>query len=259
MLAYVGEGTRAQGRKLVQLAGLVCAVVLGVFSPSNWRRTIRIALARNIVSSGVEAIGIVCVLAIALGVLLVVQYQLWLEHLLHSRFLGSILDAVVVRELAPLLVNLVVIARSGSAMTAELALVHVAGEDRIVEGLGLDPLAYFVLPRAVGLVISTACLTLIFIAVSFLSVYIGGQWLGVRTDFLDFTRDTLRALSPADLVNLGIKSTLPALLAGCICCAEGLGAGDSNAEVPRACRIGVQRSVIALFIVTALVSVLAYL
>jgi ABC-type transporter Mla maintaining outer membrane lipid asymmetry permease subunit MlaE len=76
---------------------------------------------------------------------------------------------------------------------------------------------------------------------------------------MDFTHDTLSALSPADIANLLVKSTLPALLAGCICCAEGLGAGDSNAEVPRACRIGVQRSVIALFVVTACVSVLAYL
>jgi phospholipid/cholesterol/gamma-HCH transport system permease protein len=259
VLGFIGESTREQGNKLFRLVGLVSAVLIGVLRPSNWRRTLRIALVRKIVSAGVEAIGIVCVLAIALGVLLVLQYQLWLEQLVQSRFLGPILVAVVVRELAPLLVNLVVIARSGSAMTAELALVHVAGEDRIVEGLGLDPLAYFVLPRTIGLVVSTACLTLIFIACSFLSVYIGGQWLGVRTDFMDFTHDTLSALSPADIANLLVKSTLPALLAGCICCAEGLGAGDSNAEVPRACRIGVQRSVIALFVVTACVSVLAYL
>jgi ABC-type transporter Mla maintaining outer membrane lipid asymmetry permease subunit MlaE len=104
------------------------------------------------------------------------------------------------------------------------------------------------------------CLTLIFVAWSFLSVYVGGQWIGAKTGtFWDFTRDTLGALAPADVANLLLKCTLPALLTGCICCAEGLGAGDTNADVPRACRVAVQRSVMALFAVSAAVSVVAYL
>lgn len=260
LLAFVGEVTLAQSRKFVQLLAIVSAVLIASVQLSVWRRTIRSALARKVVSSGVEAIGIVCVLAIALGVLLIVQYQLWLGQIVQSRLLGPILDAVVVRELGPLLVNLVVIARSGSAMTAELALIHVSGEDRVVEGQGLDPLTYFVLPRTIGLVVSTFCLTLIFVASSFVSVYIGGQWIDAKTGtFWDFTRDTLSVLTPADVANLLLKSTIPALLTGCICCAEGLGAGDTNAEVPRASRIAVQRSVITLFIVSALISVVAYI
>ena len=259
LLAFVGKSTLSQSRKLLQLLAIVSAVLMTAVQPLAWRRTIRSALARMVVSSGVEAIGIVSVLAIALGVLVVVQYQLWLGQIVQSQFLGPILVAVVVRELGPLLVSLVIIARSGSAMTAELALIHVSGEDRVVEGQGLDPFTYFVLPRTVGVVISTCCLTLMFIAVSFVSVYIGGQWIGAKTGtFWDFTRETLSALTPADVANLVLKSTIPPLLTGSICCAEGLGAGDTNAEVPRASRIAVQRSVIALFIVSALISVLAY-
>lgn len=259
LLAFVGDVALTQSRKFVQLLAIVSAVVMTTVQPSVWRRTIRGVLARRIVSSGVEAIGIVGVLSIALGVLLVIQYQLWLGKIVQSQFLGPILVAVVVRELGPLLVSLVIIARSGSAMTAELALIHVSGEDRVVEGQGIDPLAYFVLPRTIGLIISTCCLTLIFIAVSFVSVYIGGQWIGAKTGTLfDFTRDTLSALTTADIVNLVLKSTIPPLLTGSICCAEGLGAGDTSSEVPRASRTAVQRSVIALFIVSALISVAAY-
>lgn len=259
LLAFVGEFTLDQIRKFLQLLAIVSAVLIAAFQPSSWRRTIRSSLARKIISSGVDAIGIVFVLGISLGVLMVVQYQLWLEQIFQSRYLGSILVAVIVRELGPLLVNLVVIARSGSAITAELALVHVSGEDRVVEGQGIDPLVYYVLPRTVGLIIATFCLTLIFIACAFLSVYIGGQWIDAKTGtFWDFASSTLNALSPADLVNLLLKSTIPALLSGCICCAEGLGAGDTNASVPRACRIAVQRSVISLFVVSAIISVIAY-
>jgi phospholipid/cholesterol/gamma-HCH transport system permease protein len=210
-------------------------------------------------SSGVEAIGIAGLLAIALGVLLVVQYQLWLGNIVQSQLVGPLFVAVVVRELAPLLVNLVVIARSGATMAAELALVHVSGEDRVVEGQGIDPLAYYVIPRVLALTLSVLCLTLIFTACSFLSVYFFGQWIDAKTGSLaDYTQATLGAITTVDVVNLLLKSTVPAMLTGSICCAEGLGAGDTAAEVPRASRIAVQRSVIALFGVSAMVSIATY-
>ena len=259
LCAFVGEIARVQSSKLLQMAGIVSAVLGAVFRPSYWRRTVRNAFAREMISSGVEAVGIVSFLAIALGVLLVVQYQVWLGNVFQSRLLGPALVAIIVRELAPLLVNLVVIGRSGSTMAAELALVHVAGEDRVAEGQGLDPLAYFVIPRVLALALSVLCLTLIFTAWSFLSVYIFGQWIGTKTgSFWDFTQATLSAITTIDVVNLLVKSIVPAMFTGCISCAEGLGAGDRVSEVPRASRIAVQRSVIALFSVNAIVSIATY-
>ena len=259
LCAYVGEVARAQNSKLLQLAAIVSAALMAAFRPSYWRRTVRNAFARQMLSSGVEAIGIIGFLGIALGVLLVLQYQVWLGNIVQSLLLGPVLVAVVVRELAPLLVNLVVIARSGGTMAAELALIHVSGENRVAEGQGLDPLAYFVIPRVLALTLSVLCLTVIFTACSFLSVYVFGQWIDAKTgSFWDFSQATLSAITSADVVNLLVKSTVPAMLTGCISCAEGLGAGDTAAEVPRASRIAVQRSVIALFSVTALVSIVTY-
>ncbi len=256
----VGAAALAQLGKVAQLAAIASTVVANAARPASWGRTVRPLLARNVISSGVEAVAVVCVLGVALGILLVVQYQLWVGQLVQARWLASVWVTVVVRELGPLLVNLVVIARTGSSMAAELALVHGSGEDRVVEGQGLDPLAYLVYPRVAGLVLSTWGLTLVFVEASFVSVYVGGQWMGTKTGtFWNFTQDTLGALGPADVATLLLKSTLPALLAGCICCAEGLGAGHTRDDVTRASRIAVQRSVMALFIVSALVSVVAYI
>lgn len=257
--ASVGEVARHQNSKLLQMAAIVSAALIAVFQPSYWRRTIRNAFACSVLSSGVEAIGIACFLAITLGVLLVVQYQVWLGNIVQSRWVGPVFVAVVVRELGPLLVNLVVIARSGGPMAAELALTHVSGEDRVAEGQGLDPLAYYVIPRVLSLMLSVLCLSLIFTACSFLSVYFFGQWIDAKTGSLtDYTQATLGAMTTVDIVNLLVKSTVPALLTGSICCAEGLGAGDTAAEVPRASRIAVQRSVVALFSVSAIVSIATY-
>ena len=259
LCATVGEAARAQNSKLLQMTAIVSAALMAAFQPSYWRRTTRNAFARAVLSSGVEAIGIAGFLAIALGVLLVVQYHVWLGNIVQSLFLGPLLVAVVVRELAPLLVNLVVIARSGSTMAAELALIHVSGEDRVAEGQGLDPLAYFVIPRVLALTLSVLCLTMIFTVCSFLGVYFFGQWIDAKTGSLwDYSQATLSAITIADIVSLLVKSTVPAMFTGAICCAEGLGAGDTAAEVPRASRIAVQRSVIALFSISALVSIVTY-
>lgn len=259
LFATVGGVARAQIGKLLQMTAIVSAALMATFQPSYWRRTIRNAFARAVLSSGVEAIGIACFLAIALGVLLVVQYQVWLENIVQSLFLGPVFVAVILRELAPLLVNLVVIARSGGTMAAELALTHVSGEDRVAEGQGIDPLAFYVIPRVLALTLSVLCLTVIFTASAFLSVYFFGLWIDAKTGSLsDYTQATLSAIATVDVLNLLVKSTIPAMLTGSICCAEGLGADDTAADVPRASRIAVQRSVIALFSVSAIVSILTY-
>lgn len=255
----VGEVARAQNSKLVQTMAIVSAALIAMFHPPFWRRTIRNAFARTVLSSGVEAVGIAGFLAIVLGVLLVVQYHVWLGNIIQSQLIGPVFVAVVVRELAPLLVNLVVIARSGGTMATELALVHVSGEDRVAEGQGINPLGYFVIPRVLALTLSMLCLTVIFTACSFLSVYIFGQWINAKIGSLpDYAEATLGAIATVDVINLLVKSTVPAMLTGSICCAEGLGAGDTTAEVSRAARIAVQRSVIALFSVSALVSIATY-
>jgi len=259
LFATVGEIARAQIGKLLEAMAIVSAALLAAFQPSYWRRTIRNAFARAVLSSGVEAIGIACFLAIALGVLLVVQYQVWLANIVQSLFLGPVFVAVILRELAPLLVNLVVIARSGGTMAAELALTHVSGEDRVAEGQGIDPLAFYVIPRVLALTLSVLCLTVIFTACAFLSVYFFGLWIDAKTGSLsDYTHATLSAIATVDVLNLLVKSIVPAMLTGSICCAEGLGAGDTAADVPRASRIAVQRSVIALFSVSAIVSIVTY-
>lgn len=242
------------------MTGLAVAILVAVVQPRNWNRTTRQALVRQVLLSGVEAIAIVCFLAVPLGVLLVVQYEAWVGIVVQSRLLGPVLVVIVVRELGPLLVNLIAIARSGNTIATELGLMHVTGEMHVVEGQGLNPVLYLVIPRVFGLVISVCCLTLIFIAVTFLSVFICGQWIDAKVGtFPEFMENALGSMGSADLINVLLKSTIPPLLGGCACCVEGFNAGDTLSEVPRVGRIAVQRSVILLFLISAIISFVTYL
>ena len=66
------------------------------------------------------------------------------------------------------------------------------------------------------------------------------------------------ALTERDLLSVAAKSIIPGFLAGAICCSEGLSVEGSATEIPQAVSRGVQRSVVAMFFVSVVVSVVSY-
>ena len=177
----LGEAAVAQTRKVAASAAMVWAVIYAGLQPRHWPRTVREAWVRQVIVSGVNAVGITCFLAAALGVLLCVQFQVLVGQFNQSQILPSVFVVVIVRELGPLLVNFVLIARSGNSIATELALMQVSGEVRVIEGQGIDPFIYIVLPRVLGLTFCAGCLTVLFITSSLAGVYICGEWIGAKT------------------------------------------------------------------------------
>ena len=248
-----------QWRRRFYFASVALAVLSHALRRQHWPRTTRDVLARQILFSGVEAISFVSHVAFWVGVSVVVQVQYWVGVFGQSRLLGPILVTVIIREFGPLMANLVVIGRSGTAVAAELGNMKITGEVRLLEAQGIDPLTYLVMPRAIGMMISVLCLAVLFIIVALGSGYLCAFAAGMRTAGpMEFTDTVLRRLQPVDLVNLLAKTLLPGLLAGCIACVEGLSAEQSITRVPQATTRATHRSVIALFAISALISVLIY-
>jgi phospholipid/cholesterol/gamma-HCH transport system permease protein len=228
--------------------------------PRSWRRTARMLFARQVLEVGVEPILFVAAVAAFVGVSVVVQLAFWTGHAGQAQLLGPLLVAVVARELGPMLTNIIVIARSSSAMAAELGLMRANGGVRAMEAKGEDPFVYLVMPRVLGLAVSTFCLALLFILLALASGYFFGAWLGTGSrDVWYFTETVLNALHPEDMVAIGAKSILPALFTGATCCIGGLGVGDSILNIPRSTQRALTRSIAGLFIISVVVSFLTYL
>jgi phospholipid/cholesterol/gamma-HCH transport system permease protein len=260
LVGDIGAGTRERAGRAARTTAVVWAVFLKALRPGTWTAPMRNVLARQILFTGLEASGFISLIAVIVGVLVVVQAQYWLTRLGQTALIGPILTAVVLRELGPLLTNFVVIARSGTAISTELANMKVHGEVRTLDALGIDPFVYLVVPRVLGVAASTFCLTILFLAVTF----IGGftcMWV-IRLGDIDmglFFGNIIGAVTTTDVYSLLAKSILPGMLTGAICCDEGLGVGAAVTEVPIAAARGVMRSVAALFVMSLLVSVMAYL
>ena len=260
LIARIGRQTILRWRNLRYLLAVMWAVLTVAARPHCWRRSVRNVLARQILFTGYEATRFVSVVACMVGLSIVVQTQVWLTAAGQTQLLGPVLVAIIVREVGPLLTNFVVIGRSGTAMATELGNMKVNGEVHLLDAQGLDPFIYLVVTRVLGVAISVFCLTIIFIVVSFVSGYLCGCLLGsTPADPMRFCDTVFAALTRADLFNLLIKTLVPGLMTGVICCTEGLAVGSATTEVPQAATRGVVRSATALFVISALVSVATYL
>lgn len=256
----VGEKTIATLQRQRHVASVVATVIAVACRASSWSRPTRNVLARQILFTGVDSVRFVSMIALLVGLSVVLQAQVWLSRFGHSALIGPLLVSIIIREVSPLLIHFVVIGRSGTAISSELATMRVAGEIRLLDGLGLDPLVYLVMPRVIGVAVSVFCLTILFIVISLASGYVGGLLVGLNmgapTVFLD---SVFAAIRPTDLLNVLAKTCIPGLLTGTICCIEGMGVGDAMTEVPQAATRGVMRSVAAMLVVLTLVSIITYL
>lgn len=259
-IGTIGADFLARLRAINHLASVAGTLLALAMNPRSWPRTTRMVFARQILFTGVEAMQFIALIALLTGVSVVVQTQVWLNKMGQSEMFGSIFVMVIVREVAPLLVNFIIIGRSGTAIATELANMKVMGEIRVMEAQGLDPIRYLALPRVFGMMISVFCLTIVFIVISLFSGFVSGLLIGLPGDQLSFFMDSvLKAFCPGDISNLLAKTLVPGFLTALICLVAGLNVQGAITEVPQACTRGIVNSISMLFVVSALVTVLSYL
>jgi phospholipid/cholesterol/gamma-HCH transport system permease protein len=257
--AGVGCHVCAQWDDLRHAAAVIGTVLYTGVRPRCWTRRVRTAFARQVLVTGVEPLWFVSAIAVFVGISVVVHLSFWAGEAGQSQLLGPLLVVVVARELGPVLINLVVIVRSGSAMTTELGILKINGQVHALETQGGDPFLQLVMPRVLGMAVSTFCLTIIFILVALASGYLFAATTGKGSRDLSLFLDSVSsAFHPKDGLNILIKSTLPALFAGATCCIDGLKVGTSVTEIPLATQRALTRCVAGLFVISAAVSLLTY-
>jgi phospholipid/cholesterol/gamma-HCH transport system permease protein len=257
VLTVIGRGVVRRASVTSRIAGVCWAALVRASRRSTWTEPTRNVLARQILFTGIEASRFVSLIALLVGLSIVVQVQLFVTRFGQSALLGPVLVAVVVRELGPLLTHFVIIGRSGAAMVTELGNMKVHGEVEVLEAQGIDPFDYLVVPRVVGMLVSIFCLTVLFISVALLGGFFSGTLLGSTAGAPGtFLNSVMAALAPGDILVLAAKILLPALATAAICCHEGLRVGRDVTEVPQAATRALVRSVGALFVLSALISLL---
>ena len=195
----------------------------------------------------------------AVGILIIVQAAMWVEALgMSTEEVGPILRSAIIREIAPLLACMVVIGRSGIAMSTELATMLVDGEIELFDAQGMDPMTCLVMPRIVSGVISVFVLAVITAVVMMATGYLAGFGVSViRVSLSEFLEQILSQFDPQDLVFFLPKTIIAGAFAAAICCIDGLKAGTTS-DVPRVASQSGIHALTSVFAISAILSILIY-
>src|SRR5271157_5823051 len=181
----------------------------------------------------VKSLPIVLSAGLSVGLVTWLQtHRLLVEHGAEST-LPSFLSVAVLVEIGPVLAGLLVAARMGAGLAAELGSM-VSNEEidaRIV--LGTDPVPTLVAPRAIACALAVPLLTVI-VDASALAGSLGAEMVAGRSSAALFWNRSLVFLRMADIVPATLKTAVFGLLVALTACWTGLNAGRSAEAVGHA-------------------------
>lgn len=201
---------------------------------------------KQVYFTGLEALAIIVFLFLLIGIVTIAQI-IGLAGVGSAALTGKVLVWIVVREIGPLLTAVIVIARSGTAIAAELASMKIGGELDILESLGIPPRQYLIMPRIFGVTTAFLVLTLYAEIVSIVGGFLTAS-LVWNVSLEQFSQGILALLTPAQIGVSLLKSLCFGLFVSAACCRQGLSVGESATQIPQAATKGVMQSLFLVFL-----------
>jgi len=218
--------------------------------PKPGRRVALKVLIKQVWFTALQAIPIVIVLAAILSFLVISRAVQELGRLGATELIGRLVVIAIVRELGPLITALIVTGRSGTAIAAELATNKVMGEINALEGMGIDPAHYLVLPRLGGAIISVFGLIIVFDLVSIFAGLVAAVLSGMTS--ARYFEIVLASLAFKDAWLTVAKGVVFGMIVGTVPSFHGLSVRNAATEVPVAASRGVVVSILAIFLASGL-------
>jgi len=196
---------------------------------------------------GIRSSSLTNLVAIFTGMVLAVQFIVGLERFGLQLYTGRIIGVSIFRELGPVLTSIMIAARVGSGIAAELGSMNVTEQILAIEAMGASPVQKLVVPR----VIATAlCAPVLTVFANLIGVF-GGMLItmmetGVGAHF--YFDQIIHTVNMSDFVSGVCKTFFFGLFIGMISCYEGLKTYGGTAGVGAATTKSVVFSSISIFI-----------
>ncbi|MCK9211584.1 MAG: ABC transporter permease [Ignavibacteriaceae bacterium] len=222
------------------------------------RKITRLILIRQILFTGFEALGLITFVAIAVGGIIILEGSAILPDFGQSKLLYTILVIIILRELGGLLTAFIIIARSGTAIAAELGNMVVNQEVESLVSFGISPVLYLVVPRVLGVVLSMIALNIYFNVAA-----LAGGWfmayLFAPIPLLDFLNKLFSEISVNDIASSFIKSLLFGFVIAVVSSYQGLQVSFASTEVPQRTIKAVVLSLIWVILFDIIITAIMYL
>lgn len=187
---------------------------------------------RQILFTGYEALPLISFIALAIGGLIIWQGYTLLSTFVQSIWVHVILVMVVVNELSGLITALVVIARSGTAISTELGNMVVRREIALLKSFTISPISYLVVSRLVGVTLSLVVLSLYFNLVAILGGWLVSSLIS-PIDFRSFINEFTGVLRFSNILVSLIKPFVFGIIITLTACFQGMSVHHASTEVPQ--------------------------
>lgn len=226
--------------------------------PRTWRPTVRQEFVRHCWQVGIKALPATLITATIIGFALIFQVVFWgreLGGVLGEINVGTLILLNLVREIAPLLVGLIVIGRSATVMITELVDLNAGGQIHMLDAQGIDVFDYLVVSRVAALVACSFALAVLFVLTTLVAGHMLAAFTGtLRVGLLEFLIGVARLLSPTEYLLLPLKMLGIGVLIGVVACVTALRPGKAGSDVRELLPLGYMRAVVATLILSGAIT-----
>ena len=203
-------------------------------------------LVEQMASLGVNSVGIALLTTTTSGAVLALYFAPFLQQYGAEGFTGAVVALAIARELGPVLTGVVVAARAGSAIAAELGTMKVTEQIDALRALAVSPTQYLVVPRVLAAVLMMPLVC----ALADAGGIIGGSLLSQSEGVLPHTYwDSMKQfLDLSDFTRGIFKTVVFGLIIALVGCHQGLATRGGATEVGRATTNAVVLSIVLIYL-----------
>ena len=196
-------------------------------------------LLKQIEFIGNNSVPIVILTGIFTGMVFGLQCYVGFRTFGAESMAGTIVALAMIRELGPVLSSIMVAARAGSAMTAELGTMKVTEQVDALSSMAVDPVHYLMVPRLIASMIVMPLMN----AICILFGLLGGYFVNViimGTNSVMYYDNSIQFVSDTDIFHSMFKAFIFGTIIASVCCyngfntnmgAEGVGKATTTAVV----------------------------
>ena len=197
----------------------------------------------------------VCILSFFIGAVLALQSGPELVERGLGNFVGGMVGITICKELAPVMISILIAGRIGSAMAAEIGSMQVYNEIDALRTMNINPVHYLVLPRMLALAIARPMLVIFATMVGWLGgAIVAATNTSIAIPMQPYFENMREIVEVGDVLNGVFKSFCFALIVGVICCHQGIDTIGGPRGIGRSVTKAVVNSIIIIVILDYVLS-----
>jgi phospholipid/cholesterol/gamma-HCH transport system permease protein len=230
-----------------------CGMLLGdaclraLRRPFEWGETID-----QMAFIGVSSVPIVALTGFFSGAVISLYLTQFLGTYGATGFVGATVGLTITREIAPVLAGIMVAARCGSAMAAQIGTMAVTEQIDALKMLSVHPTNYLVIPRMIAGIVMLPVLAL----VCMWAAVIGGALVGVSQNLpaSAFMQSLTAYVKPEDFMKGCIKTPVFGLIIAIVACQQGMRTKEGAVGVGKSTTNTVVISMVLIYIANFLLA-----